>query len=169
MAFGLTAAQVALGSAVVGGVMGSQGSTQQGPQIDPRLAKYIYGEDGNSGLIKDAADTYKGQMQQGGLNDNQRAGLEYLRQLYTSPYYQQGYNRMGQMSQAIQDKYAQKYGLPVGASTQFSPQMQVEQAPIRSNAIPMGNPYMTQAMNTAPTSKPSGLLVEDLGMQNRFA
>ena len=154
---------------VVGGLIASQESTQSGPQLDPRLAKWVYGDDGNSGLIADAAKVYKAQMEQGGLHQNQQAGLEYLRQLYTSPYYQQGYNRMGGMAQAIQDKYAQKYGLPVGASTQFAPQMQIEQAPIRSNAIPMGNPYMTQAMQTAPTSKPAGLLVEDLGMQNRFA
>lgn len=106
MAFGLTAAQVALGSAVVGGLAGSQGSTQSGPQLDPRLAKFIYGEDGDQGLLADAGAIYRHQMSQGGLNGIQRAGLQGNLDLYQSPFVQQGFDGLT----GILNKYMTKNG-----------------------------------------------------------
>lgn len=116
MAFGLTAAQVALGSAVVGGLAGSQGSTQSGPQIDPRLAKYIYGEDGNGGLINDAGQLYQHQMSQGGLNGIQRAGLQQNLDLYQSPFVQGGFDGLT----GILNKYLTRGGGAPVQSFQFN-------------------------------------------------
>lgn len=138
-----------LGS-VLGGLFGGSEQTQSGPQLDPRLAKWVYGEDGNSGLIGDAAKMYQSQMAQGGLNQNQQAGLDYLRQLYMSPFAFSGYNKMGSMAQGIQDKYAQKYGLNM-SQPQFNPQMQIEQAPIRSTPIPTTNPFGFVPLQPAPS------------------
>lgn len=135
---------------VLGGLFGGEEQTQSGPQLDPRLAKWVYGEDGNSGLIGDAAKMYQAQMAQGGLSQNQQAGLDYLRQLYMSPFAFSGYNRMGSMAQGIQDKYAQKYGLNM-SQPQFNPRMQIEQSPIRSVAIPTTNPFGFVPLQPAPT------------------
>jgi hypothetical protein len=98
------------GASLLGGVLGGQEQTKEGPQLDARLAQYVYGKDGNSGLISDAANVYKNQMATGGLNGNQQAGLNYLQQFYTSPMLNNGYNSMAKMSTGLMDKYAAKFG-----------------------------------------------------------
>lgn len=84
---------------VLGGLLGGSGADnkQTSNQIDPRLAKYIYGENGNAGLLGDVQKLYQQQMGQGGLNDMQRAGLESQRQVLTSPQFSQGYDAMRSM------------------------------------------------------------------------
>jgi hypothetical protein len=87
-----------LGS-VVGGLLGGGGSesSQTSNQIDPRLAKYVYGENDKGGLLGDVMGLYRTQMGQGGLNDLQRGGMEMQRQYLMSPNYTQGYNAMQSM------------------------------------------------------------------------
>lgn len=153
---------------VLGGLFGGDEQEQSGPQLDPRMARLVYGEDGNSGLLGDAAKMYQAQMAQGGLNQNQQAGLDYLRQLYMSPFAFSGYNRMGSMAQGIQDKYAQKYGLNM-SQPQFNPQMQIEQSPIRSVAIPTTNPFGFSALQQAPKAPALTDPMNDLALSNRFA
>ncbi len=154
---------------VLGGLFGGEEQTNSGPQLDPRLAKWVYGEDGNSGLIGDAAKMYQAQMATGGLAQNQQAGLEQLRQLYTSPFAFAGYNRMGSMAQAMQDKYAKKYGLDMGQFQGFQPQMQSETPVIRSTAIPSTNPFGFVALQPAPTVSKPKELDQDWLLSDRFA
>lgn len=83
--------------AVAGGLLGA---TQKSPTdtmtrtIDPRMANYLYGADGTSGILGGVNDLWKKQMAQGGLNDVQREGLN--RQLATlrDPRYSQGFDAM---------------------------------------------------------------------------
>lgn len=84
---------------IVGGLLGGSGSesSQTSNQIDPRLAKYVYGENGKGGLLGDVMSLYGQQSKTGGLNDLQRAGLESQRQVYASPQYTQGYDAMRSM------------------------------------------------------------------------
>lgn len=89
-----------LGGAIgaIGG--GLLGANQKAPtdtttrQIDPRMAAYLYGADGTSGILGGVNDLWKKQMAQGGLNDVQREGLN--RQLATlrDPRYSQGFDAM---------------------------------------------------------------------------
>lgn len=72
---------------------GGNTSTQK-QEMNPNVAKYVYGSDGNGGLLADAQGIYKKQFAQGGLNPVQLAGLEMQRQYLMSPQYQQGYADM---------------------------------------------------------------------------
>jgi hypothetical protein len=86
-----------LASSVVGGLLGgsdSGSSSSQTKELDPRIAKYVFGADGTSGLLGDASGLYGQQMATGGLNDLQRQGLGMQTQYLTSPQYQQGYQQM---------------------------------------------------------------------------
>ena len=88
---------------VLGGLLGGGGSSssQQSNQIDPRLAKYIYGENGKGGLLGDVQSLYRQQMGQGGMNDLMRGGLESQRQVLTSPQYTQGYDAMRSLGMGL--------------------------------------------------------------------
>ena len=103
MAFGLSAGAVGLigsiGAPLIGGLMGgsegARGQTTTAQQtIDPRIAKYLYGENGSGGLMGNTSDLYQKQLASGGLNPMQNAGLEMQRQAYTDPRYGQSYNNM---------------------------------------------------------------------------
>lgn len=108
MAFGMSAASAALvgsvAAPVIGGLLGGAGngsSSTQSNELNPKLAKYVYGSDGNSGLLANAFDLYQKQMQQGGLNDMQRQGLNMQSQFLNSPQYTQGYNQMMQLGSKL--------------------------------------------------------------------
>ena len=82
---------------LVGGLLGGddQTTTQQ-QRMDPRMDKYVYGENGQGGLLGDAFNLYQKQMGQGGMNPLMTAGLEAQRQFLTSPQYGLGFtNLMG--------------------------------------------------------------------------
>lgn len=88
---------------LVGGLLGGGGSesSQTSNQIDPRLAKYVYGENGTGGLLSDVQKLYRQQAGQGGLNDMQRSGMEMQRQTLMSPQYSQGYDAMRSMGMGL--------------------------------------------------------------------
>lgn len=88
---------------VVGGLFGGGGSdsSQTSNKIDDRLAPYIYGKDGQGGLLGDIQKLYQQQMSQGGLNDLQRSGMESQRQVLSSPQYTQGYDAMRSMGMGL--------------------------------------------------------------------
>lgn len=78
------------GVGLLGGLLGGSESEQTTTKsLDPRLAKYVYGDDGTSGLLGDATNIYRQQMATGGLNNHQRQGLDMQMQYLTSPQYQQ--------------------------------------------------------------------------------
>jgi hypothetical protein len=80
-------------ASIAGGLLGSRGGggeSSQTRQLDPRLGKYVFGEDDKSGLLGDASRLYGQQIATGGLNDIQRQGLGMQQQYLMSPQYQQG-------------------------------------------------------------------------------
>lgn len=91
-----------IGGALLGGMGGSGGSSRtQTQELDPRLAKYVYGGGGDTGLLQSAFDIYKKQMAQGGLNELQRQGLGMQQQFLSSPQFTQGYDAMRQMGMGL--------------------------------------------------------------------
>lgn len=84
---------------VAGAVLGATqsdkgGQVTQSNSIDPRIANILYGSSGTGGLLDDAQSIYYQQMQQGGLNDMQRQGLNMQAQYLQSPQYQNSYQSM---------------------------------------------------------------------------
>ena len=103
MAFGLSAGAAGLigsiGAPLIGGLLGgsegARGQTATTQQtLDPRIAKYLYGANGEGGLMGNTSDLYQKQLAQGGLNPMQNAGLEMQRQAYTDPRYGQSFSNM---------------------------------------------------------------------------
>ena len=97
------------GGAVIGALAGGVGagsglnsatSTQQN-RLDPRLANYVYGQNGNSGLLGNVNNVYSQQLAQGGLNDLQRQGMSNQLGVLNSPTYQSGFNSMRNVGQGL--------------------------------------------------------------------
>lgn len=89
-----------IAASVVGGLLGGGGgksSKSQSSTMDQRIGNYVYGQDGNGGLLADARNLYRQQFDQGGLNPMQTGGLEMQRQTLMSPQYTQGYDAMRSM------------------------------------------------------------------------
>ena len=97
------------GGAVIGALAGGLGagsglnsatnSTQN--RLDPRLANYVYGQNGNSGLLGNVNNVYSQQLAQGGLNDQQRQGMSNLLGVLNSPTYQSGFDSMRNVGQGL--------------------------------------------------------------------
>lgn len=149
MAFGIGDI-LTIGAGLAGFASGSKDRTISGPQIDPRLAQYYYGEDGKGGLLKDAADLYKQQIQTGGLNDLQRAGMNRIVDFYQSPTYMNGQNMMGSIGQGIMSKYADKFG--GGGFTPFNPQANVRVPSVQAQT--QTQPYTPPADSTVVQNLP---------------
>ena len=89
---------------LAGGLLGSQStnSSQSATRsMDPRLDRYVYGADGQSGLLGGAWGLMQKQAAQGGLNDLQRQGMEMQRQYLMSPQYQNSYGNMMSAGQSL--------------------------------------------------------------------
>lgn len=129
--------------ALAGGSSGGGGESRS-TQLDPRMANYIYGPNGQGGLLDDAQSIYKQQMQNGGLNDMQRQGMGMQYQYLTSPQYTQG-------AQSLYDMGA---GLLSGgvAGNPFNRQQQRPQGPQQGVQRPGFQFAPTQA--SIPTYKP---------------
>lgn len=78
-----------LGSGSTGGSTGSQTQTKT---TDPRLDRYLYGEDGKGGLLGDAAALYQGNKS--GLNQQMIDGLNRQYQIYSDPNTSAGYTQI---------------------------------------------------------------------------
>jgi len=81
---------------VVGGALNNKSGSTQTVQnsIDPRIAQYLYGINGNGGLLGDVSALGHAQLAQGGLNPMQIAGLEAQRQALVDPRYLSGFEQM---------------------------------------------------------------------------
>lgn len=78
-----------LGSGSTGGSTGSQTQTKT---TDPRLDRYLYGEDGKGGLLGDASALYQGNKS--GLNQQMIDGLNRQYQIYSDPNTSAGYTKI---------------------------------------------------------------------------
>ena len=95
-------AAVTLGSGLLGAQSSKQGtSTTSENKLDPRMDRFVYGADGQSGLLGSAFDLAQQQLTTGGLNDMQRQGMDMQRQYLMSPQYQQGFGNMSQLGQSL--------------------------------------------------------------------
>lgn len=97
---------MAAGASLLGGLLGSQSnsssqSNTQTKSMDPRMDRYVYGADGQSGLLGGAWGLMQKQAAQGGLNDLQRQGMEMQRQYLMSPQYQNSYGNMMSAGQSL--------------------------------------------------------------------
>ena len=114
-----------------GGLLGSghglnSASESVQNRIDPRMARYIYGQDGNSGLLGNVNNLYSSQLAQGGLNDQQRQGMASQLDVLNDPSYQSGYTQMRNTGNSL-------LGQPVAGNPFNNGQMQVP-----SNMRPVG-------------------------------
>ncbi|MEN9384618.1 MAG: hypothetical protein RL323_1761 [Pseudomonadota bacterium] len=92
------------GASLLGGLLGSgsNDNTQAATKsMDPRMDRYVYGPDSQSGLLGGAWNLMQQQAGQGGLNDLQRQGLEMQRQYLMSPQYSQDYETMRNMGAGL--------------------------------------------------------------------
>lgn len=97
---------LSIAAPIVGGLLGAQSSKQgtsttSEQKLDPRMDRYVYGADGQSGLMGSAFDLAQQQLKTGGLNDLQRQGMDMQRQYLMSPQYQQGFGNMASLGQQL--------------------------------------------------------------------
>ena len=152
-----------VGGALVGG-SGSQGpQTQQTQtnQIDPRMAKLLYGD---GGLLSDTESLRKQQFAQGGLNSMQRAGMEMQRQSLMDPRYTQGYDQMRNQGASLMGQPVAQNPFSNGyqGGTNFSPQRPAGQsAPAVPNlgmgGQPAQNPATAAAYQPIPQMQPMAM------------
>ena len=108
-------------------------------ELDPRIAQYVYGPNGQGGLLGSAQDVFKDQMAQGGLNPTQRQGLDMQRQVLMSPQYTQGFDAMRRNGMGL-----------MSAGVAGNPFMQGQQAQQTMSQIPQQpQPGTAQAMGGA--------------------
>ena len=145
--------------AIAGASSKGGGTSATNQQLDPRIASYIYGQDGKGGLLGDANSIYQQQMQQGGLNDMQRQGLDMRAQYLQSPQYTNSYQAM--MNQGMGLLNSPIAGNPFTRSQQGSqapsmPSGGYQYKPSQSQA-PIYRPAQQQ-QQPAPQSAPAGLM-----------
>lgn len=139
---GSTGSLIGAGLGLLAGGSSGGNEASSTKTLDPRIAKYIYGADGSSGLLGDAQSIYSQQMQNGGLNDMQRQGLDMKSQYLQSPQYTNSYQAMmnqgmGLMNSPVagnpftrsqQGAQAAQSSAPVGGGYQYQPS--AVQAPV---------------------------------------
>lgn len=159
MSLGVVASAVA--GPLIGGLLGGSegGKGQQSTQrqeLDPRIAQYLYGSNGSTGLLGHTNNTLQQQMAQGGLNGMQTAGLEMQRQALTDPRYTQGFDQMRSMGSSLMSGGVA--GNPftngtMGANGQMRPQQQMPQQPPQGYGQPQ-QPQQPQQGATGAAYQP---------------
>lgn len=98
--FGIDDLIGAVAAPLLGGLMGSQGSSQSTQQsIDPRMAKYIYGEDGKGGLLSEAQKWYENNKT--GLNPQMLQGLNTQWAVLNDPANMGAYTQMRNLGSGL--------------------------------------------------------------------
>lgn len=138
----------------VGGGLGNAGGLNSATssvqnKLDPRIAQYIYGPNGTSGVAGDVNTLYKQQLAQGGLNDTQRMGLNNQLSVLNAPGYQTGFNQMRAAGSGLLANPIAGNPFTSGQAALAHPQMP-GQMPAQ-----MQNPY---APRMQIPQRPSGLL-----------
>lgn len=140
----------ALGGSKAGGSLNSATTTNQNT-VDPRVGQYIYGQNGNSGLLGNVNGLMNSQLATGGLNATQTQGLNMQLSALQDPAY-------GQSLQQIRSAGA---GLLGGgqAGNPFTSQTAGSAgllgAPGQQQALPPGwTPMQTQLNQPSPQMPP---------------
>lgn len=149
----LTGDVLGAGVGVLAGLSGGSG-TSGTTTIDPRIGQYVYGQDGNSGLLGDVNSIYRQQMAQGGLNPMQQQGLNIRAQYLNSPQYKQTFDQMQQVGTGLLASpiagnpftQGRQGAAPVASFHQFNAE-QPGMQPVRPQAQPQIQPG---AQQTAP-------------------
>lgn len=130
---------------LLGGSEGAKGQTATTQQtLDPRIAKYLYGANGEGGLMGNTNDLYQKQLAAGGLNPMQNAGLEMQRQAYTDPRYSQSYSNMRDVGMGLMNGGAA--GNPFNQGGRMGPAQNLGfAAPQTQQQAPMQAPQQTSA------------------------
>lgn len=172
---------------VLGGLLGGGGSeqSQTSNQIDPRLGKYVYGENGTGGLLSDVQKLYQQQLSQGGLNALQRSGLESQRQTLMSPQYTQGYDAMRSMGLGLmgggvaQNPFtnasanmpsSNQGAVRPNTNLQYTPMSYTQNAALTGgNApIPSVSEYQQSSQAQAPQAQTVDQIIDDYMRANRL-
>lgn len=112
-------------------------------QVDPRVAQYIYGADGNSGLLGGANALYQQQMATGGLNPLQQQGIASQQAVLNDPNYTSGFNAMKQTGMGLLS--APQAGNPfTNGQRSLSPQSPQSLMQVGQAQIPMGQQFVSQ-------------------------
>lgn len=154
MAFGLSAGTIASIAGAGIGLLSNRGTTPatqtQTNQIDPRIANYLYGSDGKTGLLDDARALYE--KNKTGLNPQILAGMNQRMNVYQSPAAQQGYNEMGSLGRSLMGQGVASNPFTNGQGVNFQqPQTQMQQ-------FPMPGQQPAQQGNFRGQQQPQGLL-----------
>ena len=133
---------------VAGAVLGATQSDKGGQvtesnSIDPRIANILYGSSGTGGLLGDAQSIYSQQMQQGGLNDMQRQGLNMQAQYLQSPQFQNSYQSMMNQGMGLMGR-----GVAGNPFTQGNGGSQ-------ASSMPSGGYQYTPSQTQAPVYRPA--------------
>lgn len=136
------------GAGLLGAVAGAVGSknglnnavnsTQN--QIDPRIAKYLYGQDGNGGLLSNVNNILQSQLYSGGLNPTQQQGLNMQLSALNNPAYGASLNQMRNTGSGLLG--TQAAGNPFTQGAQQAPQP-AQGAAWQPMTTQMGQPNMT--------------------------
>ena len=160
-----------LATTVLGAFAGSknnQGSTTTQNTIDPRIIPYIYGQNGQGGLLGAVNGLYAKQLAQGGLNPLQQQGLAMQQQTLMNPAYTHGFDQMrsagsGLLGQGMAgNPFAN--GQMALAGQQMPPQMPQQQMQFGQNPPQMQfgqNPFGRMQAGGA-----GGLIRSNLGLGN---
>ena len=137
----------AVAPTIIGGLMGSEGSSQSQTQqntIDPRMAKYIYGENGTGGLLSEANKWYENNKT--GLNSQMLQGLNTQWNVLNNPETMGTYKQMQNIGSSLMS--APVMGNPFAngqASLNSPPPMNLGMGCQRPQMQPM-QPQMRQPM-----------------------
>lgn len=131
------------GAGLLGGALGSNSSLNSATnssqnKIDPRIAQYLYGAQGNGGLLNSVNNLTNAQLATGGLNANQSQGLQMQLDALKDPGYTQGLAQMRSAGQGLLGSGVAANPFTSGAAGAFAPQ-----AGQGIPAIPAGIPANT--------------------------
>lgn len=88
---------------LIGGLLGGSEDaptqTQTSNTLDPRIAKYVYGDSSTTGILPSAADWFN--QNKSGLNQQMIDGLNRQYNVYSDPNVAQGYTNQQNLGQAL--------------------------------------------------------------------
>lgn len=144
------------GAGLLGAAAGSNSglnsaTTSSQNKIDPRIAQYLYGANGNGGLLNSVNNLTNAQLATGGLNANQSQGLQMQLNALNDPAYTAGLAQMRSAGQGLLGGSQAPNPFTSGTTGAFNPQAGQAQP-----AQPGWQPLQTQL--NRPAGMSTGLL-----------